>query len=144
MLFHFISASSTSCCSGLYSRIVLDPFCSNGFGSAFPSLWDRRIYESKFPTPVSFLFFFLFFLFSVSRIVLSFPTILKTILLSVTVAMLSCYKFPVNCRSRTVEGTSSHRVKYRYCCLFQAWNFCSYLKETSCILKDEEMGEFSE
>jgi len=44
---------------------------NNNFGSVFPNLLEGRIYQIKFPTCVSFLFFFLF---SISRVTFLFPS----------------------------------------------------------------------
>lgn len=51
---HSSSVSSTSLRSGFTNCIILEPFCSNAL---FPNCLDRRIYKSKFPTHVSFVFF---------------------------------------------------------------------------------------
>jgi len=59
---------------------------------------------------------------------------LKTFLLSMTVAMLSSYQTPVNCRRRNVKENLTNKVNYRYYCRFQAWNLCSYLKELDDLL----------
>ena len=73
----------------LYSRSL--PFKrTNNLGSVLPNRLDRRIYEIKFPTEISF---FSFFPFSVSHITLKSPSTLKTFLMFVTVAMLSIYNF---------------------------------------------------
>jgi hypothetical protein len=63
--------------------------------------------------------------------------------LFVTVAMLSRYQFPVNCSSRNVEANFAQKVHYRYFCHIQAWNLYSYLNETACLYKVEEMVQFS-
>ena len=54
---------------------------------------------------------------------------LKNFLSSTTVAMLSRYQSPVNCRKRNVKENFTHKVNYRYYCHFQAWNLYSSLKE---------------
>ena len=54
--------------------------------------------------------------FSICHITLIFPLTLSTFLLFVTVAMLSRYQSPVNCRSRNTEDNLSHKVNYRYYC----------------------------
>jgi hypothetical protein len=49
----------------LSKSLILDPFCSNAnnFGSVFTSIFDRRIFETKFPTHASFVNFFFNFQF---------------------------------------------------------------------------------
>ena len=66
----------------LCSRPVLFKRAVN-FGSVFPNRLDRGIYDTKFPTTVSFLFPF-----CICRITLTFPSTLATFRLFVTVAML--------------------------------------------------------
>jgi len=67
---------------------------------------------------------------------------LKTFLLFVTVTITSLYQSPVKCRSRKVEETSSKVSATTV--IFQAWNLCSYLKEwTVCLLNNEEKAERS-
>jgi len=39
---------------------------------------------------------------------------LKTFLLFMNVAMLSGYQYPVNCRSRNIEGNFMQKVNYCY------------------------------
>jgi len=56
-------------------------------------------------------FCFSFFSFVIS---LNFSFEFKTFLLFMTVAMLSHYQSPVNCRSRNVEGRFMHKVNCHY------------------------------
>jgi hypothetical protein len=84
---HLIDVTSFRLSKSLYSRSV--PFKrTNNLGSVLPNRLDRRIYEIKFPTDVSFFFFFPF---SVSRITLKSLSTLKTFLLFAIVAVLSIY-----------------------------------------------------
>jgi hypothetical protein len=113
---HLSCASFTSLRSGCQNRFILDPFHSNTliiFVLFFQIVWTR-IYETKFPTQVSFLFSVF-----ICRITLTFPSMLKTFLLFVTVTMLACYQSPVNWMSRNVEGNFTHKVNYCYYCHFR-------------------------
>ena len=101
------------------------------FDSIYPNCLDRRVYDTKIPTSVSFSFIF------------SLPPLSPTplffnhfnfffdahSLLLVNVGLLSLYQSPVNCRSRKVEGNFMHKVNNHYCHHFQAWNLYSYMKE---------------
>jgi len=58
---HLSSASLTSLRSGLRNIFMLDRLCTNAiiiFVLSFSNRRERRIYETKFPTPVRFLFQF--------------------------------------------------------------------------------------
>ena len=112
-----IDATSFRLSKSLYYQSV--PFKrTNNFGSVFSNLLDRRIYETKFPIHFGYLFFP--DPLSICRIPLSFDA--QNLLLFVTVAMLSRYQSPVNCRSRKVGCNLTHKVNYRYCCHWQGWN----------------------
>jgi len=52
-------ASMTSLRSGFWNGFILDPLSANAIivSLFFFNCWDRRIYETKFPTEVSFPFF---------------------------------------------------------------------------------------
>ena len=109
-------ATSFRLSKSLYYQSV--PFKrTNNFGSVFTNLLDRRIYETK--SPIHFGHFFFLCLFVVSRC-LFFDA--QKLLLFVTVAMLSRYHSPVNCRSRKVGCNLTHKVNYPYCCHWQGWN----------------------
>ena len=99
--------------------------CINDSGSVFLKPLDHRIYKTKFLTLVSFI---------PPTPQLSFSLITLTFfdaqnLSLVTLAMLSLYQSPVNCRSSRVEGNFAHKVNYHYSCHFLAWNLFSHLKE---------------
>ena len=58
---HLSSGPLTSIRSGFWNRFIFDPFCSNApiiFVLIFPNRLDRKIYDTKFPTHVSFFYFF--------------------------------------------------------------------------------------
>jgi len=112
-----IDVTSFRLSKSLYSRSVLIKR-TNHFGSAFTRRLDCRIYK-KFRHMSAFLFPF-----SICRITLNLPSTLKAFLLFVTVAMLSRYQSPVDCRSTNF----TQKVNYRYYYHFQAWNVCSHLK----------------
>ena len=114
---HFINFTSSRLLKSLYSQFIL-PKCANNFGSIFPNHLDCKIYKTKFPTLISFCFSI-----SICCITLTFPFMLKTFLLFMTVAMLSCYQYPVNCRSRNIEGNFMQKVNYCYYCHFPGLEF---------------------
>ena len=95
---HFINFTSFRLLKLLYSQFILLK-CTNNFGSVFPNHLDCRIYKTKFPTHISFCFSI-----SICCITFTFPSLLKTFLSFMTVAMLLRYQYPVNCRSRNIEG----------------------------------------
>lgn len=79
----------------LYSR-SLPLERTDKFGTVFLNLLARIIYETKFLTHVSFLFF----IFYLSYRFKIFPSTHKTFLLFMAVAMLSLLQSTVNCSSR--------------------------------------------
>jgi hypothetical protein len=87
---------------------------TNNFGSGLLNLLGRRMYETQFPTHVSFIFP----PFSVTHITWNFPSTLKTFLLFVTVAMLSLYQSAVNCSSRNLQGNFKYKMNWH-------WDLCS-------------------
>jgi hypothetical protein len=93
----------------LYSRSVLIKR-TNHFGSAFTRRLDRRIYDKTFRHMSAFPFPF-----SICRITSNLPSTLKAFLLFVTVAMLSRYQSPVDCRSTNF----TQKVNYHYYCHFR-------------------------
>jgi hypothetical protein len=108
-LHHLGSTLSTSLRTGSHSRTVLLRHADN-FGSAFSNRLERRIYETKFPTQVSFVFFFPF----VCRFTLTFTSTRKTSFLFMIVAILPCYQSPGKNRNTEVEGNFTLKVNYRY------------------------------
>ena len=98
-----IDVTSFRLSKSLYPRCALFQR-TNNCGSVFPNPLDRRIYVTKFPTHVSFLFPF-----SICRITLTVPLTFKTVPFLVNAATLSRY-------SRNVESNCRHKVSYRYCC----------------------------
>ena len=70
----------------------------------------------QFPTRECFLFPF-----SVFRNISTFSSKLRTLVLFVTVAILSLYQSPDNCRSRKVKNNFMHIVGYHY--YFQGLDF---------------------
>jgi len=78
------------------------------FWFCFPNRLDRRIYETKFPKHVSFVFPL-----SICCITVAFPSTLKTILLFMALSLLLCYQSRVNRSSRKIEGNFTHKVNYR-------------------------------
>ena len=115
----------------LYSRSVLFKN-NNNFSSVFTNRLDRRMYETKFPTLVSFILF----PFSICRIAVTCPT-LKTSLSFMTVPVLSRYESPVNsryespvnCRNRKVQGNFTHKVNYSCRCNFRGLEFICRTKQ---------------
>jgi hypothetical protein len=105
-----IDVTSLRLSKSLYPRCAVF-HRTNNCGSVFPNPLDRRIYVTKFPTHVSFLFPF-----SMRRITLTVPLTFRTALFLVTVAMLSRY-------SRNVESNCRHKVKYRYYCHTRSLEF---------------------
>jgi len=89
----------------------------------FPNRLDRRIYETKFPTYVSFIFPL-----SVCRITVTFPSTLKPFFLFVTVTILSRYQSPLNSRSRNVRTTLLPKWITVTLVDLQAYYLCSCLK----------------
>jgi hypothetical protein len=102
---HLIDITSFRLLELLYSGSILLN-CTNNFGSVFANHWDRRIYETKFPTHISFLFSIFY------CITLTFPLMLKNFHLFMSIAMLSCYQSPVNWRNRNVEENFTNKVNY--------------------------------
>jgi len=94
----FFDVSSFGLSKSLYSRPALFKRSDN-FGFVFTNLLDRRIYESKFRTNVSFGFFLQF---CISLITFTFPSTPETFLLFVTVAMLLRHQSAVSCSSRNL------------------------------------------
>jgi hypothetical protein len=119
---HLIDVTSFRLSKLLYSQSILFK-CTKNFGSVFPDHFSHRVYETKFPTHIIFLYF----LFVVS--LLTFHTTLKTFLLFMTVAILSHYQSPVNCRRRNMKGNFTHRGITVTIVNFQVWNLYNYLKE---------------
>jgi len=118
---HLSSASSTSLCSGFRNIVGLDPFCSNAL--IILVLFFQIIWIVEFTTPNSRYMSAFFLSFSVCHITLTFPSTLKSFLVFVTVAMLSLYQSPVNCRNRNAEGNFTQKVNYRYGCHFSGLEF---------------------
>jgi hypothetical protein len=112
-----IDITSFEISKSLYSRSVLNKR-TNNFRSVFANRLDRRIYKTKFPTHVSF-----FFQLSICRITVTFPSMLKTFLLFVTVPILSYNQSPINCSTRNPEGNCKHTVNYCYYCHFPGLEF---------------------
>jgi hypothetical protein len=104
----FIDATSPRLSKSFHSPSILLKR-NNYVASVFPNRFDLGIYETKFPTHISFIFF----LFYICCVALTFPSMLKTFLLFLTIAMLSLYQSPVICRSRDVEGNLMYTVIYR-------------------------------
>ena len=103
----------------LYFRSILFKRTDN-FCSVLPDLSGCRIYETKFSTLASFLFF-PHFLFLVSLLLFFWPS--KTFNFFVTVAMLPRYQSAVNCNSIKVEGNFMQNLNYRYYCYFSSIEF---------------------
>jgi len=113
---HLSNASLTPLHSGFQNCFILDPFCSNAL-----IIWDLfsyGLYNFWDLIPDTYQLFF-----SVCHIGLFFLWILKTFLLFVTIAMLSHYQSPVNCRSINIKGNFRHKVKYHYYCHFPGHEF---------------------
>lgn len=106
---HLSSAPSTPLCSGCQNYFIFNPFYSNPLIIlvVFQDHLNCRIYKTKFPVHIQFLFPF-----SVCCVTLTYLSTLNTFLLFMTVAVL-CYRSPVNCRERNVEGSFTHRMN---CC----------------------------
>ena len=124
----------TSLRSGLRNIFILDPFFAVAlqFWLFFVNRLDRRVYEIKFRTLVSFLFS-IFCLSSHFN-----PYFDAQNILFVIVAMLSLCNSP-NCRSISVEG-ELHAVSELPLLLFSRPGIVESLP---CPLTDEEMLEFS-
>ena len=69
---------------------ILDPFCTNTLINLVKFFTNRRIYEAKFPTHVSFLSSIFY-----SLITSHFPSTIKPFLLFVPVHTLSRYSLPL-------------------------------------------------
>jgi hypothetical protein len=110
---NLINVISFMLLKSFYSWFVLFK-CTNNFGSVFSNFFDRRMYKTKFPAHISFLFNIFYLL----HHFLTFPLMLKTFLLFMTVAMLACYLSAVNCRSRNIKGNFMHNMNYCYHCHF--------------------------
>jgi hypothetical protein len=109
---HLSSASSVSLRLGFSSHFILDLFCSDTPIILFPFFQIYLTVEFTRPnSPNTSAFFFPF---PISRSYLTFPSILKTSLLFVTITITSLYQSPVNCRCRKVEGNIQHSHCY-YC-----------------------------
>jgi len=105
---YLIDVTSFRLSKWLYSWSV--PFKrTNDLGPVLPNRLDRRIYEITFPTDDSF--FFSFFPFSVSHIILKSSSTLKTFLLFVTVALLSLYRLLFTAEVEKYKETLRHKVK---------------------------------
>lgn len=107
---HLSSAPSTPLCSGCQNYFIPNPFCSDPL---IILVVFRVICIVEFTRPNSHCTSDFFFPFSVCCVTLTFLLMLSTFLLFMTVAML-CYRSPVNCRKRNVEGNFKHRTNY--CC----------------------------
>jgi hypothetical protein len=83
-----------------YSCFILFK-CTNNFGSVLQNLFDHRIYKNKCPHPSAYCLLFL-----VSRINLTFSSILKIYLSFVTKHVITLLS-PVNCRVEKQRETSS-------------------------------------
>jgi len=112
---HLSSKSTISLHSGFLNCFTLDLFCSNTPTvlalflkvNGSKNLWDQ------IPTCQLSLFHSLF----VAS--LTFPSIVKTFLLFITIAMLSHYQSPVNSSSGKVLGNFTHKVSNQtYYCHF--------------------------
>jgi hypothetical protein len=90
---HSISALTMSLRSGSRNIFTLNPFCSFALVvlGVFPNLLDRRIYETKFPTNISFVFSIFYF-----SVILTLSSTLKIFLMLESVAVLCIYQSPVN------------------------------------------------
>ena len=98
-LSHLSSASSVFKITLFFLSILLKR--SNDFGFVFADCLDQ--------IPDTCQFFFS--LFSNSHISSNFPSVVKTFILFITVALLS-FLSAVNCRSRNVEDKFMHKVNY--------------------------------
>jgi hypothetical protein len=128
--------------SGFRNHFILHPLCSNALIILvlfYQIFWNVEFMRTSSQHPSAF-----FFPFSICCVTCTFPLMLKTFLLFMTVAMLSHYQSPVNCRGRNVEENIMHKVNYHYYCHFPGLEFM-YLPESigACPLKDKEMVEFS-
>jgi len=101
-----IDVTSFRLSNSLYSRSFLFRHSSN-FGSIFPNLLSRRIYETNVKETAA-----IFSTFSICRNNLTFPTTPKIFLSFLIVVLFSCYLSPVNCRNRKAEGTLQQEVNY--------------------------------
>jgi len=112
----------TSLRSDFRFRFILVHFCSTALINLvliFTDSLNGRIYETEFPTQVSFLVF----PYSISRVTLNFPPTLKTFVLYVSVAILSRYQSPVSYGSRNEGGNFKHIVNCGYYCHFPDLEF---------------------
>jgi len=117
---HCSIASMTPPRSGFLNRFIINPFRSNALITLVLFLQIYWTVEFMRPNPrYTLAIFFFLCLFVVSRC-LFFDA--QKLLLFVTVAMLSRYHSPVNCRSRKVGCNLTHKVNYPYCCHWQGWN----------------------
>ena len=101
-----INVTSFRLSNSLYSQSCLFKHTRN-FGSIFPNLLSRRIYETNVQETAA-----TFFTFSICRNNLKFPATPKIFLSFLTVLLFSCYLSPVNCSNRKVEGTFKQEVNY--------------------------------
>jgi hypothetical protein len=115
------SHSSTSLCSDFRNRLT-----HNNFDSLLPRRLDRRIYGTKFPIHVSFLFsiFYLSYHSNISFDAQKFPFIRDCSY----VIMLQ------------VEGDFKHKVNYRYFCHLRGLEFM-YLPESVECLCSQGQGD---
>ena len=118
---HFKQRLSKSLRSGFRNLFILYPLRSNAL--IILILFLQIIWIVEFTRP-NFRHTSSFFLpFSFCRITLTFPSTPKGFLLFVTVAMLSLYQSPVNCKSIIVERNFTHKINYRYYFHFQSLEF---------------------
>jgi hypothetical protein len=110
------SADPTALCSGFQNRFILDRICSNTL--IISVLFFQIVWIVEFKRPNSRRTSDLYFPFSICCS----PSTLRTFLF-VTVAMLSLFQSPVNCRIGNAEGNVTHKVKYRYYCHFPGLKF---------------------
>ena len=120
---HFSSASSTSIRSGFRNFFIFDPFCSNTLilFVVFPNLLDRKIYDTKFPTNVSFLFalFYLSYHCNCSFYAQNLPFVHNC---DPVITLPISYQRS----SRKVEDNSTHKFNYRYYCHFSGLEIIPY------------------
>ena len=139
---HFYVFSTTSPTSQwrhlfLALKIALFSFPSKALITVDLFTKSFGLWNSKFPVQVGLNFTFIY-----CWITLTFLSTPENFLVFFTVAMLSRYQSPVNCRSRNLQENCSTTWITVTTVIFQTWNFCSYLRgQRTCPLKDEGVAE---
>jgi len=116
-----IDVTSFRLSKSLYSPAI--PYeRTNNSGSFSPNVSETRIYQTKFPKHVSYLFHFVFLYHFNFSFLYSYPLFYSRL------AMLSRDLSPVTYRRRNVEPNFTHTVNCCYFCYFPGLNLCRHLK----------------